>query len=306
MISSKRKTGLPAFSAGLMRGFSRIRLNFLVLGGLMLLIARPGLNAAEGFSAPPGVNIKAQVSLLKERVTTLARNLVGDKLVDVVVDVNYIRSDQSKRNQANRVKLPGFNQQVVLKKNNEREIVSDYTRVRQILVMIADTFPVETDAVAQELRLSGKFSEAKGDNIRVMKVPERTTGEERAPGNKDGNLRRLSQKLKSKNRGKPGKTPGIKPDPQETISEAKSTVFLLRARGAFFKGNYSQALDQILKSIARNPENPQAYTMLGSLYYAVDWKIMAVKYWKKALALAPENPELRKLIDQVLLGSPEN
>ncbi|MEE8433250.1 MAG: hypothetical protein V3S64_00545 [bacterium] len=303
MIASKWKIRWPALPAGFMKGFSRIRLDLLVLSGLMLLMARPGLNAAEGFSAPPGVNIKAQVSLLKERVSTLARNLVGDKLVDVVVDVNYLRSDRSK-NQANRVKLPGFYQQVILKKNNQREIVSDYTRVRQILVMIADTFPVETKAVAQELRLAGKFSEAKGDSLRVLKVPERKPERERTP--KDENLTRLSQKLKSKNQGKPGKMPGIKPDPQETLSEAESTVFLLRARAAFFKGNYSQALDQILRSIARNSENPQAYTMLGSLYYAVDWKIMAVKYWKKALALAPENPELRKLIDQVQLGTPEN
>jgi len=304
MIPFKWKIFRPALPAGLMKGSSRIRLILLVLSGLMLLLPRPGLHAAEGFSAPPGVNLKAQVALLKERVSTLARNLVGDKLVDVVVDVNYIRADPSK-NKANRVKLPGFHQQVILKKGNKREIVSDYTRVRQILVMIADTFPVETEAVAQELRLSGKFSPAKGDNLRVLKVPERKSEQEQAPQNKDENLTRLSQKLKSKNRGKPGGMPGIKPDPQETISEAESTVFLLRARAAFFKGNYTQALDQILQSIIKNSENPQAYTMLGSLYYAVDWKIMAVKYWKKARVLAPENPELRKLIDQVQLGAPE-
>lgn len=304
MMASQGKIRRPALFAGLMKGFRPIGLNLLVLSGLMLLTARPVLHAAEGFSAPPGVNVKAQVALLKERVTTLARNLVGDKLVDVVVDVNYLRSSRSK-NQANRVKLPGFHQQVILRKGNEWEIVSDYTRVRQILVMIADTFPVEIEAVAQELRLSGKFSEARGDNLRVLKVPERKPEEEQRPENKDENLTRLSKKLKSKNRGKPGKMPGIKPDAQETISEAESTVFLLRARAAFFQGNYTQALDQILQSIAKNSDNPQAYTMLGSLYYAVDWKIMAVKYWKKALALAPENPELRKLIDQVLLGTPE-
>lgn len=304
MILSKWKIRGLALPAGFINSFSRIRMVLLVLSGLVLLVARPGLNAAEGFSAPPGVNIKAQVSLLKERVSTLARNLVGDKLVDVVVDVNYLRSDRLK-NQANKVKLPGFNQQVILKKNNQREILSDYTRVRQILVMIADTFPVETEAVAQELRLAGKFSDAKGDSLRVLKVPERKSAQERRLENKDENLTSLSQKLKSKTRGKPGEMPGIKPDPQETISEAKSTVFLLRARAAFFKGNYSQALDQILQSISRNSDNPQAYTMLGSLYYAVDWKIMAVKYWKKALALTPENPELRKLIDQVQLGAPE-
>lgn len=287
---------------------ARLPVAFLIcfnlwVGVLLATLPPPAVLAAEGFAPPPGVNIKAQISLLKERVTELARNLVGDKVVDVVVDVNYLRSEQVK-NDANKVKLPGFNQVVVLKQGNKREIVSGYTRVRQILVMIADTFPVEAEAVAQEIRLNGKFAAANGDTVRVMKVPERKPpAGESDEQNKD--LAGLKKKLMDPKGTSARNRQLKKPNTAETLSEAEATSFLLRARAAYFKGRLNQALDQILQSISKNPNNPQAYEMLGSLYYAVDWKNMAVKYWEKSLALDPTNPDLRKLIDQVREGSGE-
>jgi cytochrome c-type biogenesis protein CcmH/NrfG len=86
---------------------------------------------------------------------------------------------------------------------------------------------------------------------------------------------------------------------QGSLAEAQSTTFLIRARQAYFNGNYDRALDQILQSIAQNPNNPQAYAMLGSLYYAVDWKQLAVKYWEKSLTLDPENREIQELVAKV-------
>lgn len=261
------------------------------------LVVPSGWAGAEELSDPPGVNVKAQESLLKLRVSDLARNLVGDKFVDVVVSVNYLRSEEI-RGDAQKVKLPGLNQFVVIK-GQEKEVVSGYTRVRHILVMIADTFPLETEAVAQELRLTGKIEAARGDSLKVIKVPER-----QEPTGEDDQFKGLSERLQAMQEADTP-PPMKKPNPVESISEGESTAYLLRARTAYFQGKYNLVLDQILQSIAKNPDNPQAYAMLGSLYYAVDWKHMAVKYWEKSLALDPDNFELRNLVDEVRLGSPQ-
>ena len=57
-----------------------------------------------------------------------------------------------------------------------------------------------------------------------------------------------------------------------------------------------------MQSISAQPDNPQAYAMLGSLYYAMNWKNLALKYWEKALAQDPANRELEQLVTQLRMA----
>jgi tetratricopeptide (TPR) repeat protein len=82
-------------------------------------------------------------------------------------------------------------------------------------------------------------------------------------------------------------------------SEPESTAHLLRARTAYFREDYNRALDHILKAIIIEPENSQAYAMLGSLYYTINWKNLALKYWEKSLEIDPENQEVDELVAEL-------
>jgi len=83
------------------------------------------------------------------------------------------------------------------------------------------------------------------------------------------------------------------------FNEPESTKYLLRARTAYFKEDYNRTLDHILKAIEVEPRSAQAYAMLGSLYFTINWKNLAVKYWEMALELDPDNSELEDLVAEV-------
>lgn len=259
------------------------------------------------FVVPPGVDVAKEEEELKARVLELVMDLVGEDLIDVQVTVGYLQS-KNLVSDSEKVKLPGFDRYVRPKKKKKAKLVTGYSRVRQILVLIKDSFPVEESAIAEELRATGEFDPEKGDRVRVVKTTwqaargapdadgqERTLAED---ANRLSNRLRRVQARQAEERG--GQAIG-RIMAQGTMSEAKSTSYLLKARSRYFNGDYRKALDQILRSINENPNNPQAYAMLGSLYYAVDWKYMAIKYWGKSLELDPENRELENLMDKVRL-----
>ena len=261
-------------------------------------------SAAE-FIEPPGLNVKGQAAILKEQVTRMARDLVGDDLVDVVVHIAYLRTKE-RAGAAPRIKLPGFNHYITPAAGGSKEIVAGHTRIRQIVVMVSDTVDSQPEAIARELQLAGGFDTSKGDLLRVVTV----AGSGKAPLGGAGELKRDTKALSArlqKERARPAEERETerlgKMLAQGSLNEAQSTTYLIRARAAFFNGDYNRALDQILQSISGNSNNPQAYAMLGSLYYAVDWKQLALKYWEKSLALDPNNGEIADLISQLRLNT---
>ena len=280
-----------------------------LLPGALLPNGRPlgGSGAAQAaeFITPPGINVEGQEAVLKEQVARMAKDLVGDALVDVEVAVRYVRTDGG---QGQRIKLPGVNHYITPGTGGAGSVVSGHVRLRQILVVVADSINIPLDAVTRELRQQGRFDPSQGDLVRVIKVSERAkpAGPEPAaakpePGLED-DTKQLSDRLKSarsKQLGDKESQELGKMMAQASLAEAQSTTFLIRARQAYFNGDYDRALDQILQSIAQNPNNPQAYAMLGSLYYSVDWKQLAVKYWDKSLTLDPDNRELQDLVAKV-------
>jgi len=285
------------------------------LPGVALALAAFGLGGtarAAEFITPPGINVEGQESVLKEQVLRMAKDLVGDALVDVEVAVRYVRTDGSP---GERIKLPGVNHYITPGTGGAGGIVSGHVRLRQIVVVVADTLNIPLDAVARELRQQGRFDPSQGDLVRVIKVSERgraapadAAAEAKPPGNLDEDAKQLSKRLKdarNKQAGDKESEALSKMMAQGSLAEAQATTFLIRARQAYFNGDYDRALDQILQSIAQNPNNPQAYAMLGSLYYSVDWKQLAVKYWEKSLTLDPDNREVRELVAKVR-NSPTN
>jgi hypothetical protein len=260
------------------------------------LLAAPGVKAAE-FATPPGINVRGQEQLLKEKISGLARDLVGDRLVDVIVHVAYLRTARRQASAQDRVKLPGLNNYIATQGPGRGEIVPEFSRTRQILVLVGDSVPTDPSALEVELRARSGLDPADGDWLRVTKVPlSANTGENAGEGGAqakggEGAADAAAREAMPK--------PKVELPP---LSEAESTTFLVKARAAFFNGDYDRALDQILQSLSRNPNNPQAYAMLGSLYYTMNWRHLALKYWEKSLELDPENRELSDLITKMRQG----
>jgi tetratricopeptide (TPR) repeat protein len=265
---------------------------------LVLLLA-PAAQAAE-FVTPPGQNVGMQEDQLRERVTRIAKDLAGDKVVDVVVHIGFVRQEKTQVSAGSeRVKLPGLNNYVSGKAGNV-EVTPEFIRLRQVLVVVSSDIGDRAKALERDIRSQGQLDPTRGDWVQVAPV---SVG--------GGEPSFASTKPKE-----PGKPEEPKPDatPQEVqrsaaafkpkedlLKEPQSTLYLINARAAYFKGDYNTALDQILQSIQAKADNPQAYAMMGSLYYAMNWKSLALKYWEKSLALDMGNRELEGLVTQLRL-----
>ena len=174
----------------------------------------------------------------------------------------------------------------------------DFIRLRQMFVLVSGNLPSDPKAIARELRSQGGFDPKKGDWLQVVVIPEGAPREEpeALQAGPPGEPKEAAAAANGNGR-KPGDVAA------EEIAgmsrEAESTAYLLRARAAFFKEDYGKALRQILKSIKVEPNNPQAYAMLGSLYYRMNWTNLALKYWEKSLTFDPDNREIEDLLEQI-------
>jgi tetratricopeptide (TPR) repeat protein len=276
-MPAARRHGLPVLGAAL-------------LLALAVLLASPRAHGAE-FTVPPGQNPAAQEELLKNRVSTLARDLVGDKLVDVIAHVGYVRTDlRTGKGPDDRVKLPGFNSFIDASGQGDK-VVPEFARVRQIFVIVEEDLALDRAGLERDLRRQGNFNSADGDWLEVVLVRQPpaaqvTEEKEAAP----------AAPAKEEQEAALDVGPRL---PREPLKEPQSTAYLLRARTHYFAGDYHKALDQILQAIRIKPDNSQAYTMLGSIYYTMNWKSLALKYWEIALSLDPENAEISDLITQI-------
>ncbi|MDH5751180.1 MAG: tetratricopeptide repeat protein [Deltaproteobacteria bacterium] len=312
MITLSRKNNIspgyrpPQAAGGLVSALHMPLL--LVLLAALALLAGPRAVPAVEFVTPPGMNIPGQEQLLKEKVQRLAHDLVGDKLLNVEVHIGYLRAGTGPDSQG-RIKLPGFNNYIT-PQTDSGAVLPGYSRIRQVFILVDETFRGNTKAVEQQLRVSGGFDPAGGDWVKVIGVPPPEAEPQAAekpqmqepPLQKPPEPPEKEEETAGKNgEGKedPAASEETMPAKVDMVTQAKSTENLIKARRYFFKGRYEQALEQILQSIQRNPNNPQAYTMLGSLYYKMNWKSMALKYWERALELDPDNKELNELVDRM-------
>ncbi|HUJ76938.1 MAG TPA: hypothetical protein VL359_18885, partial [bacterium] len=230
-----------------------------------------------------------------QRVSRIVKDQIGDKLVSVVVHVGYVRvAAPAETGGPERIKLPGLNNYISAGGGPVR-VSPEFARLRQVVVLISDDLAPRANALARDIRSQAELDESKGDWLQVVPV---------STASPESKLAALAG-AKPEAAGLPGTPPapsGPPPTPPPSagvLQEPRSTEFLIKAREAYFRGDYNGALDQILQAINAKADNPQAYAMLGSLYYALNWKSLALKYWEQSLAQDPSNRELEGLVAQL-------
>ena len=229
------------------------------------------------FTDPPGQNVDQQEARLKEEIARYAKSVVGEDLIDVVVDIGYAKTGGGQ----GKIKLPGFNR-FMDPSSKDNGITAEFLRVRQVFVMVSPGVGErEQNSLKDQLISQAKFDRTKGDRLEVVPVG--------AQDDKTGELGSMPQPGGKKRRG-------FKAPP---ANEPESTVYLLRARDAYFKKDFERSLRNILKALNVEPNSAQAYAMLGSVYYTLNWKTLALRYWQQSLQLDPDNRELEELMLQI-------
>jgi tetratricopeptide (TPR) repeat protein len=265
------------------------RLGVMICATLLLLV---GAGQAAEFATPPGINVERQEEQLKSEVLRQAKDLVGPGLIDVIVNVTYVRRQQGQQGQqGEKIKLPGFDRVITLGADDKLGIEAEYLRMRQITVIVADSLKSDTARIEQELNSAGKFVRANGDILKVTTLADSGAGQKNGL-EKGGQQKKGGEPFARKSRRR---SRGTGPP----TNEPESTVHLLRARTAYFKEDYNRALDHILNAIEVEPRSAMAYSMLGSLYFTINWKNLAVKYWEVSLDLDPGNWELQELVANI-------
>ena len=258
----------------------------MALPAVVWLCALGGPAQAAEFATPPGINVARQEERLRAEVMRNAKDLVGPGLVDVIVNVTYAKKETGGTGE--KIKLPGFDRFITIGAENELDIQAEYLRLRQIFVIVDDSLSADKERIERELNASGKFVRAMGDTLRVITLSD-SGGLTRSTGAASREKEKTASRPRRKRRR----------GPRGPTNEPESTVHLLRARTAYFKEDYNRALDHILNAIEVEPKSAMAYAMLGSLYYTINWKNLAVKYWEMSLDLDPENRELDDLVANI-------
>lgn len=249
----------------------------MVMAGLAVLSAQA---VAVEFTRPPGQNLEAEETRLKEKITKVVTDIIGGELVDVVTSVRYAKSEKLAAAGDQRAKLPGFNKFITQGEGDEEVLVSEFIRLRQVMVLISDQSTSDPETLKNAVESQGDLNSKKGDLVKVVKVP--ADGEPRGDKPREPRKKRFRAKK-----------------PVDPEREVASTAYLVRARKAFFEGENSRALDYVLKAINIEPNNAQAYVMLGSIYYTMKWHALALKYWEYSLAFDPGNREIEDLASQL-------
>lgn len=297
-----RWPGIPPARKGLAVPAIGLAGALLAIGLAWALLAAPGAQAVE-FVSPPGQNVERQEALLKRRITRLAESMLGDELIDVIVHVGYARAGKKGPRGPGKIKLPGFNRYIDATGQEDTQIVPEFMRLRQVFVLVRKNVEKEIRALERDLISQAELQPRKGDFLKVVAVkelprppePEKKPKEEK-PAKKGAPPERQKEKPLLA-RGQPPEVARRRKPPAP--NEPESTVYLLRARKAYFNQNYDRALSHILKAVAVEPRSPQAYSMLGSLYFTINWKTLALKYWEKSLSLDPDNREIEELVAQL-------
>jgi tetratricopeptide (TPR) repeat protein len=69
-------------------------------------------------------------------------------------------------------------------------------------------------------------------------------------------------------------------------------------------GHYDQAMECLQKGLAQKPDDESGLEMLGNCYYMLKNADLAKQYWKKALAVQPNNDKLRQTYQSVFKEAP--
>ncbi len=81
---------------------------------------------------------------------------------------------------------------------------------------------------------------------------------------------------------------------QELIAANPNDALALAGLGEFYMGtgNYQQAVDQLNKALAIEPQNPSYHRLLGEVYYSMRMPDVAIHEFEKGLASDPNNQQI--------------
>jgi tetratricopeptide (TPR) repeat protein len=165
------------------------------------------------------------------------------------------------------------------------------------------------------LRDKAKLDIGRKDIFKILVIAdEREIGIENTPVNPDekrtnkghtNKIDTLVRKLGNERKEKRKRLTQLFPDLKQPIGqidprkEAESSKHLILSRKAYYNNDLNTALNEVIESINVNPYASKSYEMLGSIYYRLKWRNLALNNWEKALALDPDNKKLNKFIDKI-------
>lgn len=257
---------------------------------------------------------------LKKKLEPVLIDVLKKQYVALSVNIQYVMQHEPIINPGSTVEqfsLPGFGSKVTVS-NKPGEIagfINRYIRYRTLVLLVTTKLsPTLEESIEKLLREKSALDLGSKDILIIEEVAAirkdkesdaaSNIEKEKAEERKD-KIDNLFQKIDKERKEQKDRVRKLFPEldaPPESIDpvkEAKSSQHLINSRNAYFKNDLNKALNEVIEAISINPYSPKSYEMLGSIYYRLKWKNLALSNWLKALALDPDNKKLSTYIDKV-------
>ncbi|UUZ53417.1 tetratricopeptide repeat protein [Massilia sp. H-1] len=97
-----------------------------------------------------------------------------------------------------------------------------------------------------------------------------------------------------------GSTTELKTASDATAADKRASIRLQLAIGYYTEHNYEVALDEVKQALAARPDWADAYGVRALIYVGMGEMNLAEENYKRAISLAPRNPELNNNYGQFL------
>jgi len=293
-------------------------IRLFLIGILSLLFQTPGFSRN---TMPNTVERQQEEYTLKLRLRSILLDVLKEQYVAVSTNILYVPQNEpivSSKSQIRTLNLPGFGTRVSITRdpNDISGYIHRYQRYRIINLMIRNRLsPSVEESIAKLLRDKAKLDIGRKDIFKILVIAdEREIGIENTPVNPDekrtnkghtNKIDTLVRKLGNERKEKRKRLAQLFPDLKQPIGqidprkEAESSKHLILSRKAYYNNDLNTALNEVIESINVNPYASKSYEMLGSIYYRLKWRNLALNNWEKALALDPDNKKLNKFIDKI-------
>ena len=257
---------------------------------------------------------------LKQRLKPVLIDVLKEQYVALSINVLYVMQHEPIINPGSAVEqfsLPGFGSKVTVS-NKPGEIagfINRYIRYRMLVLLVTTKLsPTLEESIEKLLREKAALDLGAKDILIIEEVAAIRKDEEVSPVSgiekdkaeeRKEKIDNLFQKIDKERKEQKDRVRKLFPEldaPPESIDpvkEAQSSQHLINSRDAYFKNDLNKALNEVIEAININPYSPKSYEMLGSIYYRLKWKNLALSNWLKALALDPDNKKLSNYIDKV-------
>lgn len=164
-----------------------------------------------------------------------------------------------------------------------------------LLGMMATVSVLNQEALAQEAKETLEVYENLNDIVVVEpKGPKRLV----TPKKLHANGRYLIR-IKKPEPVAEAPTPEPAPAKEANLDErTRAAKLLFDANAAFFKGDIETAWNNIDEAEKLEPNNVRIKNMKGSILYKVGSKELAIPVWEQSLAINPDQPEIRQMLEK--------